>query len=161
VSSPAPLRAGMEARDKAAVRNAFAPDVVLHSPIIEVPFRGRDEVGDLFDVILEVLGPITYLAELPGDPHVLNFRTDVGGVELEGVDIFHLDEQGLIKEITVLLRPFPGIAAFLKATGPKLARLRRGPAQALLIRAATPPLSGLMKATAASTPRLLGLRAKR
>lgn len=92
---------------------------------------------------------------------MLNFRTDVGGVELEGVDILHLDEQGLIKEITVLLRPFPGIAAFLKATGPKLARLRRGPAQALLIRAATPPLSGLMKATAASTPRLLGLRAKR
>jgi hypothetical protein len=45
VSSPAPLRVGMEARDKVAVRTAFAPDVVLHSPIIAMPFRGRDEVG--------------------------------------------------------------------------------------------------------------------
>ncbi len=36
MSSPALLHAGMEARDKAAIRAAFAPDVVLHSPIIEV-----------------------------------------------------------------------------------------------------------------------------
>ena len=44
--------------------------------------------------ILDVFGPITYLAELPGDPHVPSFRTDVRGVELEGVDILHFDERG-------------------------------------------------------------------
>jgi hypothetical protein len=147
----------MEARDPAAVRAALAPDVVLHSPILTVPFRGQDEVGDLLEVIIEVLGPITYIAELPGDPHVLIFRTDVKGVELEGVDVLRLDEQGLVKEITVLLRPFPGVAAFVRATGSKLARRRRGPAQAALVAALTPPLSGLMRAAAATTPPLLGL----
>jgi hypothetical protein len=148
----------MEARDATAVRAAFSPDVVLHSPIITTPFRGRDEVGDLFEVVLEVLGPISYLAEVPGDPHVLSFRTDVKGIELEGVDLLQLDEAGLIKEITVLLRPFPGVAAFLKATGPKLARRRGGAGKAAALAAATPPLVGLMKATNASAPRLLGLR---
>jgi SnoaL-like protein len=152
-----PLRAGMEARDPAAVRAAFAPDVVLHSPIITTPFRGQDEVGDLFEVILEVLGPITYLSEHPGDPHVLNFRTDINGVEVEGVDILHLDGNGLVKEITVLLRPFPGVAAFLKATGPKLARKRGGAAKAGLISVATPPLVGLMRTTNATAPGLLSL----
>jgi hypothetical protein len=157
-TTPTPLRAGMEARDAAAVRAAFSPDVVLHSPIITTPFRGRDEVGDLFEVVLEVLGPITYLAEMPGDPHVLSFRTDVKGTELEGVDLLHLDEEGLIKEITVLLRPFPGVAAFLKATGPKLARRRSGAGRAALLSLATPPLIGLMRTTNASAPGLLGLK---
>jgi hypothetical protein len=39
--------------------------------------------------------------------HVLNFRTDVEGLELEGVDILHLDEEGLIKEITACCVPSP------------------------------------------------------
>jgi hypothetical protein len=148
----------MEAHDAAAVRAAFAPDVVLNSPIITAPFRGRDEVGDLFEVILEVLGPIHYLAELPGDPHVLSFRTDVKGTELEGVDLLRLGEDGLIRDITVLLRPFPGIAAFLKATGPKLARRRAGTGRAALLSVATPPLVALMKTTNAAAPGLLGLK---
>jgi hypothetical protein len=147
----------MEARDEAAVRAALAPDVVLNSPILDTPFRGRDEVGDLFGVVLEVIGPLTYLADIPGDPHILFFRTDVDGVDLEGVDVVRFDQQGLIREITVLLRPFPGVAAFVKATGPKLARRRKGAAQAAATRAATPPLSGLMRLATAMTPRLLGL----
>jgi hypothetical protein len=148
----------MEARDPVAVRAAFAPDVKLSSPILDVPFRGREEVGDLFDVVMSVLGPIEYLAEIPGDPHVLFFSTDIGGVGLQGVDILRLDESGLVREITVFLRPFPGVAAFLRATGAKLARRRKGPAQAALAAAATPPLSGMMKLSAAVSPGLLGLR---
>jgi hypothetical protein len=151
----------MEARDAAAVRAAFAPDVVLSSPIITMPFQGRDEVGDLFEVILEVVGPIHYLAEIPGDPHVLSFRTDVKGTELEGVDLLHLDNEGLIREITVLLRPFPGIAAFLKATGPKLARRRAGSGRATLLSLATPPLVALMRTTNAAAPGLLGLKGEK
>lgn len=147
----------MEARDPQAVRAAFATDVRLSSPILDVPFRGRDEVGDLFEVVMSVLGPIEYLAEIPGDPHVLFFSTDIDGVDLQGVDILRLDENGLIGEITVFLRPFPGVAAFLRATGAKLARRRKGPAQAALTAAATPPLSGMMRLSAAVSPALLGL----
>jgi hypothetical protein len=160
-ATPTPLRAAMEARDESAVKAALAPDVILHSPILDTPFRGRDEVGDLLGVVLQVIGPLTYLADVPGDPHVLFFRTDVDGVELEGVDVLRFDQQGLVREITVLLRPFPGVAAFLKATGPKLARRRKGAVQAAATRAATPPLSALMRLATAVTPRLLGLGRKR
>jgi hypothetical protein len=157
-AAPTPFRSAMEARDEAAVRATLAPDVILHSPVLDTPFRGREEVGDLLGVVLGVLGPLTNLADCPGDPHILFFRTDVDGVELEGVDVLHFDDEGLIREITVLLRPFPGVAAFLRATGPKLARRRKGAVQAAATRAATPPLSGLMRLAAAVTPRLLGLR---
>jgi SnoaL-like domain len=160
-AAPTPLRAGMEARDHDAVVGALAPDVVVISPIIGVPFRGIEEASDLFAVVIDTFEELTYEAEIPGDPHVLVFHAIVRGEELQGVDLLRFDEQGRIREMTILLRPFRGIAAFLKATGPKLARRRGGGAQAAALAMATPPLVGLMKATNATAPRLLKLQGAR
>ena len=134
---------------------ALAPDVVLRSPIFDVPFRGRDEAGDLFAVLLEVLWPLEYLDEIPGDPHILHFRGEIKGTELEGIDLLRFDDEGRVKEITVFFRPFPGIAAFLSGMSPKLGRRRGGRGLAATMVAAGAPVSGLMKATASLGPRLL------
>jgi hypothetical protein len=155
---PTPLRAAFEARDHDALVEALSPDVVLWSPIFEVPFTGRDEVGDLFAVLMDELWPLTYLNEIPGDPHVLHFTADVGGKRLEGVDLLRLDEDGRVTDITVFLRPFPAVAAFLSDTGPKLADKRGGSGRAAFLKVAGAPVSALMRTTAATGPRLLGLR---
>lgn len=111
--TPTPLRAAFEARDLDAVVAALAPDVVLRSPIFEVPFTGIDEASDLFAVLLDALWPLTYLDEIPGDPHVL-------------------------------------------------ARRRSGAGTAAALRIAGAPVGALMRATAATGPRMLGLsRGKR
>jgi hypothetical protein len=156
-----PLRAAFEARDHDALISALAPDVVLQSPIFELPFSGVDEAGDLFAVLLDVLWPITYVDEIPGDPHVLHFTAEVEGKQLEGVDLLRFDDEGKVREITVLFRPFPAIAAFLSATGPKLARRRGGTGRAPALRIAGAPVGALMRATAATGPRMLGLRRAR
>ena len=156
--TPTPLRAAFEARDLDAVVAALAPDVVLRSPIFEVPFTGIDEATDLFAVLLDALWPLTYLDEIPGDPHVLHFTAEIKGEQLEGVDLLRFDEQGRIKEITVLFRPFPAVAAFLSQTGPKLARRRSGAGTAAALRLAGAPVGALMRVTAATGPRMLGLR---
>jgi hypothetical protein len=155
--TPTPLRAAFEARDHDAVVAALAPDVVLRSPIFEVPFTGIDEVSDLFAVLLDALWPLTYLDEIPGDPHVLHFTGEIKGRQLEGVDLLRFDESGKVKEITVLFRPFPAVAAFMSETGPKLAKLRGGTGRATALRIAGAPVGALMRATAATGPRLLGL----
>ena len=152
--TPTPLRAAFEARDHDALVDALSPDVVLWSPIFEVPFTGRDEVGDLFAVLMDELWPLTYLDEIPGDPHVLHFTADVGGKRLEGVDLLRLDEDGRVEDITV----FPAVAAFLSDTGPKLADKRGGWGRAAFLKVAGAPVSALMRTTAATGPRLLGLR---
>ena len=159
--TPTPFRAAMEARDHAAVIDSLADDVVLRSPIFDMPFTGIDEASDLFAVLLEVLEPLEYLDEIPGDPHVLHFRGEIDGTELEGIDLLRFDQQGKIKEITVLFRPFPGIAAFLSATGPKLGRRRVGGGRAALLRIANAPLTFFMNRTAASGPGLLRLKSRR
>src|ERR1700704_2944611 len=127
---PTPLRAAFEARDHDATLEALAPDVVLRSPIFELPFTGIDEAGDLFAVLIEELWPLTYVDEIPGDPHVLHFTGEINGKELEGLDLLRFDEEGRVKEITVFFRPFPAVAAFLSKTGPKLARKRGGAGRA-------------------------------
>ena len=157
-STPTPLRVAFEARDHDGIVAALAPDVVLTSPIFEVPFTGIDEAGDLFAVLLDALWPITYVDEIPGDPHVLHFTAEIKGKTLEGIDLLRFDDQGRIKEITVFFRPFPAVAAFLSETGPKLARRRGGGGRAAVLSVAGAPVSALMRTTAATGPRLLGLR---
>jgi hypothetical protein len=156
--TPTPLRVAFEARDHAAVVEALSPDVVLWSPIFEVPFTGFDEASDLFAVLLEALWLLTYLNEIPGEPHVLHFTGEIKGQQLEGVDLLRFDEQGRVKEITVFFRPFPAVAAFLSDTGPKLAEKRGGSGRAAFLKVAGAPLSALMRTAAATGPRLLGLR---
>jgi hypothetical protein len=154
--TPTPLRGAFEARDHDAAVAALAPDVVLNSPIFDVPFRGIEEVSDLFAVVLEVFGPITYTVEVAaGDRHLLVFRTSIGKTELESVDVLRFDDRGRVNEITVFFRPFRGVAAFLRATGPKLGRRRGGAVRAAAMAAGAAPLAALMRATAATGPGLL------
>jgi SnoaL-like domain len=160
-TTPTPLRTAVEARDHDGIVAALAPDIVLRSPIFDRPFTGIDEVGDLFAVLLETLWPITYLDEIPGDPHILHFTGEIKGDELEGIDLIHFDDRGRIKEMTVFFRPFPGVAAFMSATGPKLGRRRGGAARAAIMRMALAPGNFFMRRTAASGPGLLGLKSRR
>jgi hypothetical protein len=160
-TTPTPLRAAFEARDHDALMKAIAPDFVLNSPILEVPFAGIDEASDLFAVMLEELWPLTYLDEIPGDPHVLHFTGEIRGKRLEGVDLLHFDDEGRVKEMTVFFRPLAAVAAFLGATGSKLGRRRVGPARGAIIAAAGAPANAMMRTSAAAAPKLLRLvRAK-
>jgi hypothetical protein len=156
--TPTPFRAAFEARDHDAILEALAPDIVLQSPIFEVPFTGIEEASDLFAVLLDVLWPITYLDEIPGDPHVLHFSAEIKGKNLEGIDLLRFDDEGKVKEITVFFRPFPAVAAFLSESGPKLARRRAGAGRAAALRIAGAPVGAMMRTTAAAGPRMLGLR---
>jgi hypothetical protein len=80
---------------------------------------------------------------------------------VEGIDLLRFDQEGRIKEMTVLFRSFTGVAAFLSATGPKLGRRRGGGGRAAVMRVATAPLTFFMRRTAASGPGLLRLKSRR
>ncbi len=43
---------------------------------------------------------------------VLRFKARVGDRELEGIDFLELDEQGLVSELTVFMRPMSALTAF-------------------------------------------------
>jgi SnoaL-like domain len=120
-----PLRMAVEAKDIDALLETFAPHVVLHSPLISEPFEGLEDVGFLFRLLADeylFTDDFRYTAELAeGDTLVLAFKGTLKGVEVEGVDLFRLDPDGKINDITVFLRPLPGTAAVAKFLTPRVA----------------------------------------
>lgn len=137
-----PLAVAMQARDIAAVRQAFAPDAVFHSPLTEaLAFAGRDQIGLLTSVLFEVFEDFRYTGEVvSGDVGFLTARARIGGQEIEIVDRFRLDADNRIEDMTVFFRPLPAAAAALRAIGAGLGR-RKSRARGWVISGLTLPLA--------------------
>ena len=149
-----PFRAAWQTRDLDAWSSNFAPDIVLHSPMIQAPFRGREAATELYGVLFEALGAVEITHESSdGDAHAFFWRAESGGGSIEGADLIRADEQGRICEVRVLIRPLAGIATFAAAAGPPLAA-KRGPIRARLLRLLTLPLKAIFAGVDFLAPRL-------
>jgi hypothetical protein len=119
----AAFRSAIEQEDQAALLRTLALDVVFNSPIVHKPYLGRDAVAPLLAAVMEVFEDFRYVAEYGApDGHVLLFRTRVGDLELEGVDILTFDTAGLIREFTVMVRPYSAATALREAMAAWLAQ---------------------------------------
>ena len=121
MSTAADFRAAVESMDVEAAAELLAPDIVFHSPVTFHPYVGRETVTRLLGLVAATFEDFRYTDELPcGDTHALVFRASVAGRELEGIDLLRLDEDGLIADFTVLLRPLSGLLPFAQAMGEKV-----------------------------------------
>jgi hypothetical protein len=122
MSGAARFRAAVEAADPVALRDCLAADAVFHSPAVHAPYQGRDAVARLLGAAVRVFQDFHYTAEIGGDDHhVLVFEARVGDREIEGVDIVRTDADGMVTELTVMLRPLSGLTAVAEAMGRMLA----------------------------------------
>jgi ketosteroid isomerase-like protein len=126
--SPLPFRAAVEARDLAALVEAFAPDAVVRGPTTDrAVVQGRDRIAELYEVNFQVLEDLRCTDELrDGDSAVLLARARVDGTEIQIADHLLLDEQGRVRELTVFVRPTPALAVATRAIGSAIAR-RKSP----------------------------------
>ena len=123
VSSAAGFRGAVEARDIDAVSELLAEDIVFHSPATFHPFVGRETVMGLLSIVADTFEDFRYTDEFETDgAHALIFRAAIGGREIEGLDLMRFDEEGLIADFTVMLRPISGLVPFAQAVGEKVAQ---------------------------------------
>lgn len=121
------FRDAAEAGDHAAMVDALAPEVVFNSPVSFQPFEGRETVSQVFTALLETFEDFHYTDELAGTTaHALVFRTRVGDRQVEGVDLLRFDDEGKIRNFTVLVRPLSAVMALAEAMGPKVGHLKGG-----------------------------------
>ncbi|GGU84900.1 hypothetical protein GCM10010211_58710 [Streptomyces albospinus] len=110
------FRAAVDRRDLAALDDLFTDDVRLYSPVKFQPFEGKPMVLGLFGVLLRTFENFRYIGQYAGTAEtstdgttspseVLLFRTTVGGKQIHGIDLLHFDDDGRIKEFTVMVRP--------------------------------------------------------
>ncbi len=120
------FRTAIEQRDHGALADLFTPDVRFFSPVKFTPFEGRPLVMGVFGVLLRrVFDEFRYIGEFQGTAetatgdvtgsHILMFRAEVSGKQVHGIDVIQLDEQGLIKEFTVMVRPLSAVTALGEA----------------------------------------------
>jgi hypothetical protein len=113
MTAPHPFRLAVEAKDLEAAKATLREDVVLHSPILFRGFDGREIVVQVLTHVAATLEDFRYTDELADERTVvLRFKARVGDRELEGIDFLELDEGGLVKELTVFMRPMSALTAF-------------------------------------------------
>lgn len=112
------FRAAVEQRRiQADGHGLFAEHACFRSPVVFKPYQGREQVLNVLEAAERVLasgGSFRYVHQLE-DPDarvsILEFATEVEGKQVEGIDKLTFDEQGLITELTVMLRPASALAA--------------------------------------------------
>lgn len=113
-----PFRTAVEAGDLDAAIALLDDDVVFRSPVVFKPYRGRDAVGALLAAVSRVFEDFSYTREI-GAPdardHALVFQARVGEKQIEGCDFLHLDDNGSIDELVVMVRPLSGALALAEA----------------------------------------------
>jgi hypothetical protein len=112
-----PFEAAVQAHDLAALEAELTPDAVLISPITSrFRFEGREEVTDLMSVVLDTLHDFEVIHQLGcGDQLAVVWRACAGGQDIDGVDTLKLDAHGKVREITLFVRPLPGLATLTQA----------------------------------------------
>jgi len=123
VGTASRFRAAVERGDIEAACELFAPDIVFHSPATFHPFVGREDVTAVLELVAGTFGDFRYTDELRCDgAEALVFRANVGEKEVEGIDLLRFDEDGLINDFTVLVRPLSGLVPLAQAMGEKVQR---------------------------------------
>jgi ketosteroid isomerase-like protein len=120
MNTAAAFRAAVERSDMDAACALLAPDVVFHSPVTFHPFLGRETVSRLLALVADTFEGFRYTDELTVDgAHALIFKAAIDGKELEGIDLLRFDDEDLICDFTVMLRPLSGLIPFAQAMGEK------------------------------------------
>ncbi|MGZ4582742.1 MAG: nuclear transport factor 2 family protein [Mycobacterium sp.] len=108
-----PFRAAVESGEFGGIGKIFAEDAVLNSPVAHRPYHGRDAIAAVISAVAGVLEGFRFEKELTGpDDHGLMFAATVDDLQIQGCDFVHTREDGLIDEITVMVRPLRAATVF-------------------------------------------------
>lgn len=112
------FRAAIEAGDHDAIFAMLADDVVFTSPVAFKPYPGKAITAAILRAVSQVFSDFHYVREFPnGSDHALVFEAKVGDVSITGCDFLHYNEDGLIDDFMVMVRPLSAAKALAEAMG--------------------------------------------
>ncbi|WP_421993482.1 nuclear transport factor 2 family protein [Qipengyuania sp.] len=100
---------GSSPEDLAAI---IHEEAVFHSPVVHTPQKGRPIVVAYLAAAGNTLGndSFEYVRELiDGENAMLEFTTEMDGIHVNGIDLIRFDEDGMIVDFKVMVRPLKAI----------------------------------------------------
>jgi hypothetical protein len=122
-----PFRSAVERGDTDGALELFSPDVVFNSPVVFRPYHGLEALGVILRAVTTVFEDFHYEREIGAEgasDHALLFRARVGDRDLHGCDFVHTGADGLIDELTVMVRPRSAMLALAEAMNAQILALQ-------------------------------------
>lgn len=114
-----PFLDGMHAGRADRLADHMSEDVVLNSPILADPVRGKAAVAGVLAALLQVADSFEVTSIVAAERNAAVFVTiPAGDVTVEGVDDMHVDREGLVSSMTIQWRPLPAIVAMQQLIAP-------------------------------------------
>ena len=123
-----PFRKAVEERDEKGIQALLADDVVFTSPVAFKPYVGKPITAAILRGVLRVFEDFRYVREIhdsSGHDHAFVFETTVNGKKITGCDFLHFNDDGLIDDFTVMVRPLTGATALSEAMGAQFGRIQQ------------------------------------
>ena len=109
------FRTAVEQRDFDRFPELFHESAAFRSPVVFRPYQGREQVLKVLRAADQVLGVgerfryVHQLEDPDGGVAMLEFATEVDGKQVEGIDKLTFDDDGLITELKVMIRPLSAV----------------------------------------------------
>lgn len=106
--------ARMADKSEAALSAQLADDAVFHSPVVHTPQAGKPIVMAYLLAADNVLGndSFRYVREIvdsDANMAMLEFELELDGIQVNGVDIIAWNDDGMIQDFKVMVRPLKAI----------------------------------------------------
>ena len=126
-----PFRKAVEERDEKGIQAMLADGVVFTSPVAFKPYVGKPITAAILRGVLRIFEDFRYIREIHdpgGRDHGFVFETGIAGapgVKITGCDFLHFDDDGLIDDFMVMVRPLSGATALSDAMGAQFERIQQ------------------------------------
>jgi len=123
-----PFRKAVEEHDEAAMEAMLSEKVVFTSPVAFKPYPGKAITAAILRGVLRVFEDVRYVREIAGADgrdYALVFAATINGIQINGCDFLHVDDEGLIDDFMVMVRPLSGANALAEAMGNEFERIQR------------------------------------
>lgn len=121
------FRDAVEAWDFDRASDLLADDVTFTSPVAFKPYPGKSITSAILRGVSRVFTDFHYVREINDGPHsALVFEAQIGetGIAVNGCDFITVNEDGLISEFTVMVRPLKAAHALADAMGAQFEQIQ-------------------------------------
>src|ERR1700722_8900652 len=115
-STTEPLTQALQSPDAATLATALADDVAFRTPILPGTLHGKDLAVRYLEETRKAITDLTYYDTVGDDElKIMFWRGQVIGRDIEGATVTKINHEGLVNDLTVLMRSWSVVQLFRDA----------------------------------------------
>ena len=118
----------IEQRDLSLLDDFLTDDVILYSPVVFTPIEGKFFVKMYLKAAEQIIANqnFEYVSEISKENKaILEFKTEIEGITVEGVDIITFNSEGKLAALKVMVRPLKAMTIVHKKMGEFLEKMNQ------------------------------------